>query len=205
MTTTQDDRPFTTGSAPRVGSLLSRLIPIVLLTLGLVVTGNISPLRAQDASAGLGKDNVEDGWVHDAHGMRHYSGLSCPNEIGLMSRTKVMPSGNDSVAGCLYEGDDGVTAVLRQHPRGDGAMQAQKFLDNYRKAGFAPINLSGVAESGISFRMRINGGHSWCETFWYLSGADKDFTLWLAYELPKDEDIIGRTFQSFTQALRLYN
>ena len=62
----------------------------------------------------------EDGWVSDFEGLRHFSGMRCPDVVGGFLRSKVLGADSDRMAGCIYSGEDGMTAVLRQHLLGTG-------------------------------------------------------------------------------------
>jgi hypothetical protein len=145
------------------------------------------------------------GWQSDVSGLRHFSGLRCPDVIGVFYRIKVMEGDASSLAGCIYTGRDGITAVLRKHDHATGRREALKFSRNYKAAGFEAIKLSGVASSGISFRTRSWTPTSLCETLWYFSSEKSDYTLWLSYVLPTQEVDVGPALTSFTEALANQN
>ncbi|MGX1496085.1 hypothetical protein ACSSV1_001106 [Labrenzia sp. MBR-25] len=145
------------------------------------------------------------GWQSDVGGLRHFTGLRCPDMIGGYYRIKVMEGDAVSQAGCIYTGRDGITAVLRKHLQGTGRREALTFSRNYKAAGFEPIKLTGAAASGISFRTRSWTPTSLCETLWYFSGATSDYTLWLSYTLPTQEVEIGPAVTAFTMALANQN
>ncbi|WFE91855.1 hypothetical protein K1718_10980 [Roseibium porphyridii] len=141
------------------------------------------------------------GWQSDVSGLRHFTGLRCPDTIGAFSRIKVMEGDAVSQASCIYTGRDGITAVLRKHTQGTGRREALTFSRSYKAAGFEPITLSGAASTGISFRTRNWTPTSLCETLWYFSGTDADYTLWLSYTLPTQEAEVGPAIEVFTSAL----
>jgi len=145
------------------------------------------------------------GWQSDVGGLRHFTGLRCPDMIGPFYRIKVMEGDQVSLAGCIYTGRDGITAVLRKHLEGTGRREALTFSRNYKAAGFEPIKLTGAAASGISFRTRSFAPTNLCETLWYFSSAKADYTLWLSYTLPTQEVEIGPAVSAFTQALANQN
>ncbi|MES0810994.1 hypothetical protein ABLO27_16025 [Roseibium sp. SCPC15] len=145
------------------------------------------------------------GWQSDVGGLRHFTGLRCPDVVGAYFRIKAMEGDADSLAGCIYTGRDGITAVLRKHLQSGGRRQALKFSRNYKAAGFEPITLTGAAASGISFRTRNWTPTSLCETLWYFSGTDADYTLWLAYTLPTQDIEVGPALDSFTNVLAKQN
>ncbi|MCX2722037.1 hypothetical protein [Roseibium salinum] len=141
------------------------------------------------------------GWQSDVGGLRHFTGLRCPDMIGPFYRVKVMKGDGVSLAGCVYTGRDGISAVLRKHLPDTGRQQALTFSRNYKAAGFDPIKLSGAAASGISFRTSKQTPGTLCETLWYFTAEEADYTLWLAYTLPAQEIEVGPAMAAFTEAL----
>lgn len=169
---------------------------VVSMALALAVQGmTVSPGHAQTPP------EKDAGWQSDVSGLRHFTGLRCPDAIGPFFRIKVLEGDAVSLAGCIYTGRDGITAVLRKHLQDTGRREALKFSRNYKAAGFEPISLSGVAASGISFRTRNWTPTSLCETLWYFSGDKADYTLWLSYVLPTQEAEVGPALSAFTEAL----
>lgn len=147
----------------------------------------------------------EGGWVSDFEGLRHFSGLRCPDVVGDLLRSKVLGADSDRMAGCIYSGEGGMTAVLRQHLLGSGTAEARKYMKNYKAAGFREIALTGVAESGISFVTRDWTPATQCETLWHFSGKKADYTLWLTYILPGQETVVGPAVAAFTETLNRQN
>ncbi|POF28175.1 hypothetical protein [Roseibium marinum] len=145
------------------------------------------------------------GWQSAVGGLRHFTGLRCPDMIGSYYRIKVMQGDAVSLAGCIYTGRDGITAVLRNHLEATGRREALTFSRAYKAAGFEPVKLTGAAASGTSFRTRNWTPTSLCETLWYFSGEKADYTLWLSYTLPTQEIEIGPAVAAFTQALASQN
>lgn len=179
-------------------------MPWQLLTLWLCLfagwTGAaLAPAHAQAAP------EAEAGWRSDVEGLRHFTGLRCPDVIGAFYRIKVMDGDGPSLAGCIYTGRDGITAVLRSHLQGSGRREALNFSRSYKAAGFEPLKLSGAAQTGTSFRTGTTGSSTHCETLWYFDGAEADFTLWMSYTLPTQEIDIGPAIASFTDALARQN
>ena len=86
------------------------------LTFGVVaalLANSASPM-AQTAAPKV-QSEYEAGWVNDALGMRHFSGLSCPNRLGDLTRTKVLAAARTRLAGCIYSSEQGLQIVVRQH------------------------------------------------------------------------------------------
>lgn len=147
----------------------------------------------------------EAGWQSDVGGLRHFTGLRCPDLIGPFYRIKAMEGDASSQAGCIYTGRDGMTAVLRKHLQATGRREALRFSRTYKAAGFEPVSLTGAAATGISFRTRNWTPTSLCETLWHFAGEEADFTLWLSYTLPTQESEIGPAVAVFTEALAQQN
>ncbi|WP_346914362.1 hypothetical protein [uncultured Roseibium sp.] len=166
------------------------------MTLCMVLTAVSGPVKAQDD---------EDGWVSDFEGLRHFSGMRCPDVVGGFLRSKALGADSDRMAGCIYSGEDGMTAVLRQHLLGTGSTEARKYMKNYKAAGFREIALTGVAQSGISFVTRDWTQATQCETLWHFSGKKADYTLWLTYSLPGQETVVGPAVAAFTKTLNRQN
>ncbi len=163
---------------------------------GLALPGMTAfPARSQPAP------EQDAGWQSDVEGLRHFTGLRCPDTIGPYSRIKVMQGDAVSLAGCVYTGRYGITAVLRKHLEATGRREALTFSRNYKAAGFEPVKLSGAAASGISFRTRNWTPVALYETLWYFTGAKADYTLWLSYSLPEQEEEIGPAVAAFNEAL----
>lgn len=151
------------------------------------------------------RDEEQVGWTSDVEGLRHFSGMKCSDIIGSFFRSKVLAADADRMAGCIYTGKNGMTAVLRQHLSGTGAIEAQKFMDNFKASGFKQIALTGIAQSGTSFQTRSWSENTLCETLWHFSGKKADYTLWMSYTLPNQEGEIGPGVAAFTEALTRQN
>ncbi|QDG76795.1 hypothetical protein [Labrenzia sp. PHM005] len=179
---------------------MPNLFLFFLLSLGLGLFSAGRPAAYAQVSP-----EAEAGWQSDVEGLRHFTGLRCPDVIGAFYRIKVMEGDGSSLAGCIYTGRDGITAVLRMHLQGTGRREAVNFSRSYKAASFEAIQLSGAAASGISFKTGTRGPATQCETLWHFAGAKSDFTLWMAYTLPTQEVDIGPAIASFTDALARQN
>lgn len=179
----------------KAGAVILLLAGLALPQLGVSTTTSVAQVPPEK----------DAGWQSDVGGLRHFTGLRCPDVIGAYFRIKAMEGDADSLASCIYTGRDGITAVLRKHLQATGRRQALKFSRNYKAAGFEPIKLTGAAGSGISFRTRNWTPTSLCETLWYFSGAKADYTLWLSYTLPTQESEVGPALAAFTDILTQQN
>lgn len=144
-------------------------------------------------------------WSPDVYGVRHFSGLRCPDAVGFLFRTKLLGADADRMAGCVYSGDAGMRLVLRSHLTGSGVKAAETFLSAFREAGFREVSLTGPAARGISFQTRDWGPGILCETLWYFSGKKADYSLWMSYSLPTQEADIGPALQAFEELLARQN
>lgn len=192
------------ASAPDAleGSLRQRIARLLLwscIALQSAASAVVAPAHAQVPP------EKEAGWQSDVGGLRHFMGLRCPDQIGPFFRIKVLEGGATSLAGCIYTGKDGMTAVLRQHVQDTGRREAISFSRNYKAAGFEEVQLSGAASTGISFRTRSWTPTSLCETLWHFAGTKADFTLWLSYTLPTQQDEVGPAVTAFTEVLAQQN
>ncbi|WP_439529759.1 hypothetical protein [Pannonibacter sp.] len=181
---------------------LCRLSASAWLAACLILAGLLQPepVLAQTAAPKV-QSEYEAGWVNDALGMRHFSGLSCPNRLGDLTRTKVLAAARTRLAGCIYTSERGMQLVIRQHAPDTGRDEAKRFADAYQKAGYALLRLSGVAEQGITFRTGGTDERALLESFWHLKGRSSDYSLWISYNLPDHETVLEPAFQEITEQL----
>ncbi|WP_209007235.1 hypothetical protein [Roseibium litorale] len=171
-----------------------RLLIVVILAVSLA-----GAAMAQTAG------NEESEWTPDVYGVRHFSGLRCPDVVGFVFRTKLLSADADRMAGCVYAGDAGMQLVLRSHLSGTGARAAETFLESYRAAGFHEVSLTGPASRGISFQTRDWAPGILCETLWYFNGKKADYSLWMSYSLPSQEADIVPALKAFEDLLARQN
>ena len=150
--------------------------------------------RAQDGA-------TESGWRTVTTGMRHFTGLTCPDRVASLNRIHVLGSGVDRVAGCVYQGDDGTNAILRSHPVGTSAEITRTFSKRYSEAGFARLETTGASAAGVSFRTGRRGDGTRCETLWRFTAQTADYTLWMVYTLPSQAESIGPMVTAFAQVM----
>ena len=167
-----------------------RPMPGTIAALFCILAIGMTPAAAQSINQ-LDNPETDSGWQVDPRGMRHFTGLSCPDRIDKMSRVKILSSELDRIAGCIYQSSNGISAVLRSHPKGTSEGTAVGFARRYSEAGFPRIEASGIAASGVTFRVGTEGGEIACETLWRFTGKEMDYTLWLAYKLPSQSEVIG--------------
>ncbi|MTH97613.1 hypothetical protein [Roseibium sp. RKSG952] len=162
----------------------------------------LAPMLPAEVNGQSLSHEVAVGWVPDLRGLRHFSGLRCPDTIGSASRTKVLAADMGRMAGCVYAARGDMTAVLRQHRPGTGHAVAREHLKAYRLAGFEKVDKTGIAAGGISFKTRPwNQEEPRCETLWYFEGANADYSLWLSYPAPEREDDLVWLVNGFRHAL----
>lgn len=144
---------------------------------------------------------TDAGWTNVVDGMRHFTGLVCPDTLATLNRTRVLVGSADRLAGCVYQNAEGISAVLRSHPSGTGEQAARSFRDRFRAAGFKLVATSGAAASGISFLTGRRGTSDRCETLWRFRNGTADYTLWISYALPDEADEIGPLVTAFAGLL----
>ncbi len=169
---------------------------LAVLSLACVCWAMATPANAQTPAG-----EQQAGWVSDVAGMRHFSGLRCPDVVANLYRTKVLAADADRMSGCVYSAGDGFRAILRQHIPGTGQDSAREFRTGYIQAGFRQVSLTGAAKGGISFVTSSWTPATHCETLWYFSTHSADYTLWMAYSLPNEEEEIGPSLEAFTDLL----
>ncbi|WP_417685935.1 hypothetical protein [Roseibium sp.] len=170
----------------------------------LVALGVLSgPMGKANAQSNTVEQQV--GWVSDVRGMRHFSGLRCPDIVGELFRTKVLAADADRLAGCVYSGREGLRAILRQHVPGTSSRAASDYLNSYRSSGFRRVQLSGAGAGGITFVTNDWTPNIQYETLWRFAGEKADFTVWMSYTLPQQETDIGPAFAAFTDILNRQN
>jgi len=168
------------------------------LMLGLCLAPGLALAPTPAAAQSTGSDS---GWRTVTTGMRHFTGLVCPDRISTLSRIRVLTSAPDRIAGCVYQASNGISGVLRSHPAGTSARVAETFRDRFSQAGFEEVRLSGAAEAGISFRTGETDGRTRCETLWRFAAQGADYTLWLVYTLPAQAETIGPLVAAFARHL----
>jgi hypothetical protein len=160
------------------------------LTVALAATQSPAQERASDS-----------GWKTVTAGMRHFTGLTCPDQVATLNRIRVLTGSVDRIAGCIYQNAEGVSAIVRSHPSGSGATAARDFRERYSAAGFPLLETSGAAAAGISFLTGSENGDNRCETLWRFRTGTTDYTLWMVYSLPGQEAEIGPLVTAFARLL----
>lgn len=160
------------------------------------------PSKAQMAAPSV-QNQYEAGWINDATGMRHFTGFSCPNELGRLTRSKVMPTVNSRIASCVYiEEGTGLEVVISAFVQGTARREAANFMEAYRAAGYKELKLSGIASSGITFTTGGDKDRMLCETLWPMSGKSADYTVWIHYSLPFHEKTVEPAFNAVVEMLK---
>ena len=180
---------------------------LTLLTAAILATASITgtPVQAQSGFGASVQNDQQAGWIEDMAGMRHFSGLRCPDVVGSLARAKVLASDTQHMSGCIYIGSEGMNAVLRQHLKGQGRAALATFQSSFASAGFKEVKLTGISGGGVSFRAREWEKDTHVETLWQFEGRTADYTLWLHYVLPKHETDVGTIVSAFKDMLARQN
>lgn len=169
------------------------------LALGLAMAAGCLHAQAQPVS---GTPGISDaGWKNVTAGMRHFTGLTCPDRLGSLNRLQVLASSPDRIAGCVYQSDTGISAILRSHPSGTSEQAARSFERRFTASGFKRLSASGVAANGISFRTGQDRAGTRCETLWRFRSRNAEYTLWMSYTLPLQEMAVGPIVEAFAGLL----
>lgn len=184
-----------TGKRRRSGSrAAARLLPATALALVLSATASVPPALSQQRS-------TESGWKVVTRGMRHFTGLTCPDQVASLNRIRVLSGSADRIAGCIYQNPTGVSAIVRSHPSGGGAIAARAFRERYGAAGFPLLKTTGAAAAAISFLTGQEKDTSRCESLWRFRTSNTDYTLWITYTLPGQAEAVGPLVTSFAELL----
>lgn len=173
---------------------LARFPCAAVLALALSATASVPPALSQQRS-------TESGWKVVTRGMRHFTGLTCPDEVASLNRIRVLSGSADRIAGCIYQNPAGISAIVRSHPSGNGAAAARAFRERYSAAGFPLLETTGAAAAAISFLTGEGKDTSRCESLWRFRTSNTDYTLWIAYTLPGQAGEIGPLVTSFAELL----
>ena len=183
-----------TGFPRRHGKLAAWAFGLCLAT-----AAGCLPAQAQSFSGSPGISNA--GWKNVTAGMHHFTGLTCPDRMGSLNRLRVLASSPDRIAGCVYQSDTGISAILRSHPTGTSARAARAFEERFAASGFKRLSASGVAANGISFRTGEDRVGTRCETLWRFRARNAEYTLWMSYTLPLQEMAVGPIVEAFAGQL----
>lgn len=174
--------------------LLVRFPRAAVLALVLSATASVPTALSQQRS-------TESGWKVVTRGMRHFTGLTCPDQVASLNRIRVLTGSADRIAGCIYQNPAGISAIVRSHPSGNGAVAARTFRERYAAAGFPLLETTGAAAAAISFLTGESKDASRCESLWRFRTSNTDYTLWIAYTLPGQAEAIGPLVTSFAELL----
>ena len=174
--------------------MLPRFFSVGVLVLALAATASPPPALAQQRS-------TEAGWKVVTRGMHHFTGLTCPDQVASLNRIRILSGSSDRVAGCIYQNPAGISAIVRSHPSGNGAIAARAFRERYIAAGFPLLKTTGAASAAISFLTGQEKGASRCESLWRFRTSNTDYTLWIAYSLPGQAEAIGPLVTAFAELL----
>ena len=184
---------------------LTRWHRVAAISAALAFAPAVLPASAQTAAPSV-QNEYEAGWINDAQGMRHFTGFRCPNEVGGLTRSKVMPTVNSRVASCIYVDETGgIQVVVSAFQQGMARREAGKFKTGYQAAGYKELALSGIAASGITFTTGGGQGRMLCETLWPMSGKSADYTVWIHYSLPFHEQAVEPAFNAVVEMLKAQN
>lgn len=191
------------GNAAGRGSLRHRGRSAAGLVLAVILaSAGLAGPALTSAGATTDRPGLSDsGWRNVTAGMRHFTGLTCPDRIGSLSRLQVLASSSDRIAGCVYQSDTGIAAILRSHPPGESEEAARSFAERYAEAGFPRMATSGAAASGLTVRTGEDRSGTRVETLWRFHTRRADYTLWMSYALPLQADAIGPLVAAFATEL----
>ncbi|WP_068314613.1 hypothetical protein [Polycladidibacter hongkongensis] len=128
--------------------------------------------------------DLRTGWRKDVHGLTHIEGMHCPDWLGEMERTAILPDIEAIGLGCTYERKRArVSAIIRQHPHGAAQPFMRELAVNFAASGFSLLKDNGLYK-GMTFVTGEQNHHSIYESIWTFEGETADYTLWVSQRAP---------------------
>ncbi|MTI19256.1 hypothetical protein E1162_18600 [Rhodobacteraceae bacterium RKSG542] len=124
-------------------------------------------------------DKVYRGWRQEVGALGHYSGMKCPDRVGLMERAAVLPVIEGVGIGCAYTSRQDFEAIFRQHEHGSAGTVLKTFQSTFERAGFAAL-IDQRFPSAALFRTDKGQTKQTHEYLWTFEGTNQDYSLWVA-------------------------
>ncbi len=123
---------------------------------------------------------LHNGWRKDIDALTHFTGMLCPNYIGKLSRSGLVPDMKELGIGCIYETEGGgITVIFRRHAKGTATELIRSFKNGYQKSQFPPLQTQ-TSQSNVTFQTGAGIGPDRIETFVSYTGNTADYTLWIS-------------------------
>lgn len=149
---------------------------------------------------------LHNGWRKDVRGLTHFSGMFCPNYIGDLSRSELVPNLKELGTGCVYESEDGkIRAVFRKHKKSDLSHITSNFISGFEQSGFKRA-AQNTAPDTIVFHTENRYGEQIMETLISFSGNQSNYSLWIALpssQLPTELSKVQRNFKKLAQKIEI--
>lgn len=142
-----------------------------------------------------------DGWRDESGGLVHYSGLFCPNQIAMLTRTDASGLAAHIVASCTYQAPRLQAVVEILEPNALETALA-KLRANYVTSGFGHLAAAGSAARGMTFVVGEDGPSQMRETIWPIRIGPRDYLLWMNYRYPEDMAQVDLAYTAFIDMLR---
>lgn len=132
---------------------------------------------------------LQNGWRKDVDALTHFSGMFCPDYIGKLSRSVLIPDMKELGVGCIYETEDGeIKTIFRRHKKGIAKQVLSNFASGFSQSHFQQLKLARPA-SKIAFRTETMKKLGRMESYISYSTPTSDYTVWtsISDQLPISE------------------
>ncbi|SDR36936.1 hypothetical protein [Pseudovibrio sp. Tun.PSC04-5.I4] len=132
---------------------------------------------------------LQNGWRKDIDALTHFSGMFCPDYIGKLSRSVLIPDMKELGIGCIYETEGGkIKTIFRRHKKGTAKQVLSNFNSGFTESHFQQLKL-GIPENEIAFRTETMEGMGRIESLISYTAPTSDYTVWtsISDQLPISE------------------
>ncbi len=129
---------------------------------------------------------LHNGWRKDVDALTHFTGMFCPDYMGQLSRSAVVPDLKELGTGCIYETEDGeIKVIFRRHKKGTATSLIKSFKSGYQQSKFKPLDLK-APQNEVAFRTETMERLGRIESFAAYTAPSADYTVWasLSDDLP---------------------
>ncbi|GHB32216.1 hypothetical protein GCM10007094_21250 [Pseudovibrio japonicus] len=130
---------------------------------------------------------LHNGWRKDVDALTHFTGMFCPDYMGQLSRSAVVPDLKELGIGCIYEMEDGeIKVVFRRHKKGTATALINDFKSGYQQSKFKLLDLK-TPQNEVAFKTETMARFGRIESFTAYTAPSADYTVWtsLSDDLPE--------------------
>ncbi|KZL21366.1 hypothetical protein PsAD2_00657 [Pseudovibrio axinellae] len=141
------------------------------------------------------------GWRKDIDTLTHFTGMFCPDYIGRLSRSAIVPDLKELGTGCVYETENGdIKVIFRRHKKDTSATLINNFKSGYTKSKFTLLKMD-TPTNEVAFQTETISRVGRIESFSAYTAPAADYTVWtsISSALPMSElDTIRVLFKKLT-------